>query len=238
MDWRDEGVLLSVRPHGETAAIIEVFTAAHGRHAGVVRGGVSRRLAPVLQPGTQLAVDWRARLADHIGSFTVEPVRSRAGAMGDAGRLAALSSVCALLHLALPEREPHPALWADTVAFLDDVEAAPDWAETYLRWELRLLQELGFGLDLAACAVTGVTEGLDFVSPKTGRAVSRAAAGDWADRLLPLPGVLAGAPAAPGDLALGLAVTGHFLARELAPQLRGQALPEARARLVARLTRA
>lgn len=240
MDWRDEGVLISLRPHGESAAIIEVFTALHGRHAGVVRGGTSRRMAPVLQPGTQLAVAWQARLADHLGAFTVEPLRSRSGVLGDAGRLAALSSVCALLHLALPEREPHPALFADTVALLDALTEAPGWAEDYLRWELRLLRELGFGLDLSACAVTGAREGLAYVSPRTGRAVSLAGAGNWADRLLPLPALLGGvgdgAAGLTQGLAQGLALTGHFLARELAPVLRGAGLPEARARLVARLT--
>ncbi len=236
MDWQDEGFLLAARPHGETSAIVEVFTAGHGRHAGVVRGGVSRRMAPVLQPGSQLSLHWRARLSDHIGSFTVEPLRSRAGLMADPGRLAALSSLCALLHVALPEREPHPALWTDSVALLDRLEG-PDWAELYLRWELRLLADLGFGLDLASCAVTGAREDLAFVSPRSGRAVSRAGAGDWADRLLPLPAFLLGGEPGPDDLALGLALTGHFLTRELTPHLKSGALPEARARLVARLSR-
>jgi DNA repair protein RecO (recombination protein O) len=236
MDWQDEGMLLAMRPHGESAAIIEVFTAAHGRHAGVVRGGASRRMAPVLQPGAQLAVVWRARLPEHIGSFTVEPLRSRAGVMADPGRLAALSSVCALLHVALPEREAHRALWVDSVALLDGLDG-PDWAAAYLRWELRLLEDLGFGLDLSACAVTGAAADLAFVSPRTGRAVSRAGAGDWAERLLPLPAVLGGIAAGTQELAQGLAITGHFLARELSPILRDGTLPEARARLVARLSR-
>lgn len=235
MDWQDQGTLLSVRPHGESSAIIEVFTAAHGRHAGVVRGGGSRRMGPVLQPGAHLAVAWRARLADHIGTFAVEPLRSRAAVMTDGGRLAALTAVCAMLHVALPERESHPALWADTIAFLDDLAVGTGDAGGYLGWELRLLAELGFGLDLAACAVTGAREGLAFVSPRTGRAVSRAGAGDWADRLFPLPACLTGGAPGPGELAQGLAITGHFLARELAPILAGRPLPEARARLVARV---
>jgi DNA repair protein RecO (recombination protein O) len=236
MDWQDEGILLAARPHGESAAIIEVFTAGHGRHAGVVRGGASRRMAPVLQPGAQLAVAWRARLSEHIGTFTVEPLRSRTGLLGDPGRLAALSSVCALLHVALPEREAHAALWSDSVALLDGLEAE-GWGEAYLRWEVRLLADLGFGLDLAACAVTGATAGLAYVSPRTGRAVSRAGAGDWAERLLPLPAVMGGEGTGTEALAQGLAITGHFLARELAPVLKGVTLPEARARLVARLSR-
>ncbi len=235
MDWQDEGILLAARPHGESAAVIEVFTAGHGRHAGVVRGGASRRMAPVLQPGAQVAVVWRARLSEHIGSFAVEPLRSRAGLLGDPGGLAALVSVCALLHVALPEREAHAALWAESVGLLDGLEG-PGWAEAYLRWEVRLLADLGFGLDLSVCAVTGAAEGLAYVSPRTGRAVSRAGAGDWAERLLPLPALLGGVDEG-AELAQGLAITGHFLARELAPVLKGATLPEARARLVARLSK-
>jgi len=238
MEWRDEGALLSMRPHGESSAIIDVFTAAHGRHAGVVRGGASRRMAALLQPGSQVAVAWRARLDDHLGSFVVEPVRSRAALLSDRRALAALNAVCALLRCALPEREAHPVLWPATMALLDALEAAEDWPPRYLRWESLLLEELGFGLDLTRCAVTGSREDLVFVSPKTGRAVSRAGAGDWADRLLPLPPVLLGqGPASATDLARGLAVTGHFLARELAPVLNGRPLPEARARLVEMLAR-
>jgi DNA repair protein RecO (recombination protein O) len=237
MDWQDQGTLLSMRPHGEASAIIEVFTAAHGRHAGVVRGGASRRMAPVLQPGAHLAVAWRARLSDHIGSFTVEPMRSRAAVMEDAGRLATLTAICAMLRTALPERESHPGLWADTVALLDGLATGARGPADYLGWEVRLLAELGFGLDLSACAVTGAREDLAFVSPRTGRAVSRAGAGDWADRLFPLPACLTGGAVGPGDVAQGLAITGHFLVRELAPMLAGRPLPEARARLVERMAR-
>ncbi|THD85281.1 DNA repair protein RecO [Aliigemmobacter aestuarii] len=238
MEWRDEGVLLSMRTHGESAAIIEVFTAAHGRHSGVVRGGASRKVAPILQPGAQLAVEWRARLDDHIGTYTVEPLRSRAGVLGDRLALAGLNAVCALIHVALPEREPHAALWQATVGLLDALQSVPDWPADYLRWEMRLLEELGFGLDLTRCAVTGARDGLDFVSPRTGRAVSRAGAGDWADRLFPLPACLMGqGPADPRQMAEGLAITGHFLNRELAPVLGGRPLPEARARLIDLLAR-
>jgi DNA repair protein RecO (recombination protein O) len=234
MEWRDEGVLLSARPHGETSVIAEVFTAAHGRHGGVVRGGASRRMAAHLQPGAQVAATWRARLDDHLGSFTLEPLRARAGVLGDAGRLAALTSACALLRLALPERDPHGSLWQATVALFDALESGEDtWAGDYLRWELGLLEDIGFGLDLSACAVTGVTQGLAYVSPRTGRAVSIQGAGEWADRLLPLPACLTlRGPALPTAVAEGLALTGHFLARELAQDRRGTALPEARARLV------
>jgi len=238
MDWRDEGVLLAVRGHGETAAIIEVFTFAHGCHAGVVRGGASRRLAPLLQPGAQLDVRWRARLEAHLGAFTVEPIRSRAGVLGDRRRLAALAAVCALVRAALPEREPNPVLWRVTVAMLDALEGEADWPLRYLRWELGLLEELGFGLDLARCAVTGSRDDLAYVSPRTGRAVSRQGAGQWADRLLPLPPCLLGqGGATAAELAAGLALTGHFLSRELALLRQVPHLPEARARLLDLLAR-
>lgn len=233
MDWQDEGCVIAVRAHGETAAIIEVFTAAHGRHAGVVRGGASRRMAAHLQPGSQVAVTWSARLSEHMGVFTVEPVQSRAGLMGDRLALAGLNAICAMLHVALPEREAHLPLWRATMALLSGLERGADWPVDYLRWEAFLLEELGFGLDLGRCAVTGAREGLAYVSPKTGRAVSVEGAGDWAARLLPLPAALLGqGQASAAELAQGFAVTGHFLDRGLAPILQGRPLPAARTRLL------
>jgi DNA repair protein RecO (recombination protein O) len=233
MEWREAGTVLSVRPHGEHAAIVEAFTAGHGRHLGVVRGGISRRMAPLLQPGAHLDITWRARLGEHMGAFTVEPLRSRSGLMADRRALAGLNAVCALLHVALPEREAHGGLYAATEVLLDAMEAVPDWPGVYLRWEVGLLEELGFGLDLSACGVTGTAMGLAYVSPKSGRAISRAAAGEWADRLFPLPACLGGdAVPGPADVAQGLAITGHFLARELAPVLGDRTLPAARGRLV------
>lgn len=237
MDWRDEGAVLSMRPHGESAAIIEVFTRGHGRHAGVVRGGASRRMAPHLQPGTQVAVAWSARLAEHLGAFTVEPVRSRAHLLADRLALAGLTSVCALLSVTLPERDPHEALWRATGALLDRL-GRPGWQADYLRWEMLLLEELGFGLDLTACAVTGAREGLAYVSPKTGRAVSRAGAGNWAEKLFPLPEGMAAGPMTPAAVQQGLAITSHFLARDLAEEHYGRPLPEARGRLLDLLARA
>ncbi|HEY6917682.1 MAG TPA: DNA repair protein RecO [Tabrizicola sp.] len=237
MDWRDEGILLSMRTHGETSAIIEVMTAAHGRHMGVVRGGASRKMAATLQPGTGLMLEWRARLDDHIGSFTVEPQKSRAHLLGDRLALAGLMAVCALLHEALPEREPHPALWRKTLALTDRL-GQEGWTAGYVRWELCLLEEIGFGLDLGTCAVTGATEGLAYVSPKSGRAVTAKGAGDWADRLLPLPEGLDGVgPLSPEAVLMGLRLTGFFLDRELRPVLHDRPLPEARARLVDLLAR-
>jgi DNA repair protein RecO (recombination protein O) len=237
MDWRDEGILLSMRPHGESSAIIEVMTAGHGRHMGVVRGGASRKMAATLQPGSGLVLDWRARLDDHIGSFTVEPVTSRAHLLADRLALAGLMAVCALLHEALPEREPHPALWQRTRGLMDQL-GQEGWTAEYLRWELCLLEEIGFGLDLTVCAVTGATEGLAFVSPKSGRAVTRKGAGEWADRLIPLPEGLDGdGPLSPKAVQMGLRLTGFFLDRELRPVLHDRPLPEARARLVDLLDR-
>lgn len=238
LEWRDEGAVLSMRPHGESAAIIEVFTASHGRHLGVVRGGASRKMAAVLQPGSQVAVAWKARLDGHLGAMTAEPVRSRAAVLEDRLALAGLAATCAMLRVALPEREPHPTLWQGSMLLLDALAEGQDWMPLYLRWELQMLEEAGFGLDLSRCAVTGARDDLAFVSPKTGRAVSRAGAGEWADRLLPLPqGMLGQGPVSRTELLQGLAITGHFLARELAPLLDGRPLPDARGRLLDLLMR-
>ncbi|MFO1210527.1 MAG: DNA repair protein RecO [Amaricoccus sp.] len=237
MDWSDEGILLASRRHGESAAIVEVFTAAHGRHAGVVRGGAGRRLSPVLQPGARLALAWSARLEEHLGTFRVEPLAARTGAiMGDAAALAALAATTALAAAALPERDAHPALYARTVELVEALGAAPDWPARYAAWELALLAELGFGLDLARCAVTGGTEELAWVSPRSGRAVSRQAGAPWADRLLALPAFLRDgweAPPSPDEVADALALTGYFLALRVAPGLKREALPAARDRAVA-----
>lgn len=239
IEWRDEGALLKVRKHGESSAIVDVFTAAHGRATGVVRGGTSRKIAPILQPGAQLDVTWKARLEDHLGTFTVEPQRSRAAqVMSDRLALSGLNAVTGLLAFVLPERENHPGLYARTVQLLDLLGQGHVWPLAYLQWELALLEELGFALDLTACAVTGATEDLIFVSPRTGRAVSRAGAGDWADRLLPLPPVLIGeGDADTGEILTALQTTGHFLHAHIAPALGDRAIPEARGRLLDVLAR-
>lgn len=236
IEWRDEGIVLAVRPHGENAAIADLFTAGHGRHAGVVRGGASRRMRPTLQPGSHLSATWRARLDAHMGAFVVEPLRTSAALMSDRGTLAALNAVTALLHFSLPERDPHPELYVRTRALLGALEG-DDWPAAYLTWELRLLEDLGYGLDLSSCAVTGSEEELAFVSPRTGRAVSRAAAGDWAERLLPLPpAMLSGGSAGRADVAAGLLTTGHFLGR-FAADHGERPLPAARERLLRELER-
>lgn len=234
MEWRDHGILLTMRRHGETAAIIDVFTEEHGRHAGVVRGGASRKIAPVLQPGAQLDLLWRARLEDHIGSYQVEPLRSRAAAaMSGRLALAGLNAVTALLSFCLPEREGHGALYKRSEQLLDLLGQNEVWPLAYLRWELALLDDLGFGLDLSSCAATGATDALVFVSPKSGRAVSCDGAGKWADRMLPLPPVMRGEGDAPDDEILqALGTTGYFLEERLAPALGNKPLPQARVRFV------
>ena len=240
IDWHDEGIVLSRRRHGESAALVEVFTAARGRCAGIVPGGAGRRAAPTLMAGNQVAIRWRARLAEHLGTLTAEPLRARAAAvLDDPARLAALGAAAALLAAALPERDPHPALYARSIALLDALAAGvAGWPATYLGWELALLADLGFGLDLGTCALSGTTEDLVYISPRTGRAVARAAAGEWADKLLPFPPCLTGAPpAGAADLAAGLRVTGHFLARHLPGGEAGRPLPAERGRLADILAR-
>ncbi len=235
MDWRDTGILLSTRPHGENSAILEVLTPSRGLHAGVLRGATSRKRAPMLQPGAQLDLAWRARLEEHLGSFSAELERSRsAQVMNSRIALAGLNTVCALLLFSLPEREKHLALYERTEALLDLLGQDEVWPLAYLKWELSLLDELGFGLDLTSCAVTGAREGLVFVSPNTGRAVTREGAGTWADRLLPLPEILLGRGTGDdADVAQGLRLTGHFLKHNLAHGMGGKPLPDARSRFLA-----
>lgn len=229
--------MLAVRAHGESSVIAQVLTRSRGVHAGVVRGGQGRRMAPILQPGAQVEVTWRARLEEHIGSFTVDLVRSRAAAvMGSRMALAGVSAVVALLGFALPEREPHSGLYDQTVPLLDLLGQNELWPLAYLRWEMALLAELGFGLDFRHCAVTGVADGLAYVSPKSGRAVSAAGAGAWADRLLPLPPCMRGEGAAEdAEIAEALEVTGYFLRHKVAGDQFGKPLPDARERLIALL---
>lgn len=234
IEWRDEGALLKVRKHGESSAIIDVFTAQHGRAVGVVRGGTSRKIAPTLQPGTQIDVTWKARLEDHLGTFTVEPVRSRAAqVLSDRVALAGLNAVTSGLAFVLPERAPYPRLYGITIPLLDLLGQTDVWPLAYLQWEVAVLDDMGFGLDLSACAATGSDDDLIYVSPRTGRAVSRAGAGDWASKLLPLPPILRGEGQGPmSEILQALSTTGHFLHHHLAPSLGDRAFPDARARLL------
>jgi DNA repair protein RecO (recombination protein O) len=239
MQWSEEAVVLGVRRHGETSAIADVLTRGHGRHLGLVRGGRSRKSRPVLQPGNLVLASWRARLEDQLGSFTVEAVAMRAaGLIADPFKLAGLSTLTGWSQV-LPEREPHPRLYdALTVALaaLDDDAA---WPAVLVRYELGLLEELGFGLDLSCCAATGEQEELAYVSPRTGRAVSAAAGAAYHDRLFALPAFLrqadAGQPTREEVIA-GLRLTGHFLQRHIL-QPRELAAPGARALLIERLAK-
>lgn len=233
MDWRDQGFVLNTRKHGENSVILEMFTQDHGRHAGVVRGGVSRKFTPILQPGGQLDVRWRARLEDHLGSYTIEPLRARTQALSDRMALAGLNAVTTILGFCLPERQAHGPLYHRSVQLLDLLGQNEIWPLAYLRWEMALLEDMGFGLDLDACAVTGGNDRLAYVSPKTGRAVSASGAGEWADRLLPLPPCMLGEGDAPDhEVSQALRTTGHFMEQKLAPELGHKPLPEARARFV------
>lgn len=242
MEWRDEGILISVRRHGETSAIVEVFTAEHGRHAGVVRGGAGRRMAPILQPGAELSVEWFARLEDHIGNFRVEPLRAHTAILlEDRAALAALGALTALIGETLPERESHPNLFARSRALVMALGQEAHWPALYALWELELLAELGFGLDLSRCAATGATEDLVYVSPRSGVAVSREGGAPWADRLLALPRFLRDGlerDVSREDVAAALRLTGYFLETRIAPTLRRETLPLARERGVAAILRA
>ena len=239
MDWSDEGIILSTRSHGETNAIVEVLTRAHGRHLGLVRGGRSRRQRPALQPGNVVNAYWRARLAEHLGNYTLEMIEARAAlALDDPTALAGLSTLCALARL-LPEREPHGALHDTARLVLDHIGEPDVWPGLLVRWEMGLLDELGFGLDLSACAKTGQRRDLIYVSPKSGRAVSREAGAPYARRLLALPAFLkpnGGTELASLDLLAGFALTGHFLELNVF-RPRGIAMPEARNSLLMRLAR-
>ncbi len=238
MEWTNEGIVLGLRRHGEASAILQLLTSGHGRHAGLVRGATSARLRGLLQPGNRLRATWRARLADHLGTYSVEPVATRSLAfIEDAAALDALNAVCALVMVTIPEREPHPAIFEGLDLLLSSLDDQALWPALLVRWELGLLQELGFALDLARCAVTGQQDMLTHVSPRTGRAVSQQAAGPYEGRLLLLPPFLLGSQAIPAsmdEIREGLRLTGHFLDNwVLAPH--GLTLPDARQRFISRL---
>lgn len=246
MEWTDDAIVLSAQPHGETSLVVRLLTRDHGRHAGRVRGGRAARTAPTYQTGTLVLAQWRARLEEHLGHLVCEPLHGYAAALiDDPGRLGALAAAAAMTEATVPEREPHPELFERLLHLLAALEvgagAGADWAAAYVEWELALLAGLGFGLDLERCAATGSAEDLAYVSPKTGRAVSHAAAGAYKDRLLRLPPFLAGADTGPGagaggipadDLADALALTGFFLRRHA---LGERPLPPARVRFSDRL---
>jgi DNA repair protein RecO (recombination protein O) len=230
MEWSEEGIVVGTRRHGEADVILEVLTAGHGRHLGLVKGGRSRRLRPVLQAGNTLALTWRARLHEHLGNFRAEPVVERSSELM-ASPVGAFGLALAGAHLRLiPERDPHPRLFDALALMLDRFDEPSLAAEMMARFEVLLLDELGFGLDLESCAATGSRDDLVYVSPKSGRAVSREAGEPYRDRLLPLPSFLNGPLTESVDSATlqeAFVLTGYFLERHVF-DARGEGLPEVR----------
>ncbi len=238
MKWQADGYILSVRPHGETSAIAHVLTKDQGRRAGLVRGGRSRRLRPVLQPGNHVNLVWNARLPEHLGTFTIEALDARAAIlMQDRLSLTALNAICALTMQALPEGEPHPNLYDVFEILLAQLDDSDVWPALYVRFEISLLQALGYGLDLSECAATGARDNLTHVSPRSGRAVCADAAKPYLDKLLPLPAFLQGQNAlTAGDIADGLTLSEFFLKTRIFHS-QNKDMPNARARMVDMLDR-
>ncbi|HET7848860.1 MAG TPA: DNA repair protein RecO [Pseudolabrys sp.] len=238
MQWTDEAIVLGAKRHGEANAILELMTRGHGRHLGLVRGGFGSRLKPVLQPGNSVTALWRARLDEHLGTYTIEGLRLRTAALFAASHaMFGVAHLGALLRL-LPERDPHAALYAALEAILESIDDPVAVAPMVARYELQLIAELGFGLDLEQCASTGSSEDLVYVSPKSGRAVSRGAGEPWKEKLLRLPAFLqdAGAPATGADIVDAFALTGYFLSRH-ALDPRGLSFSDARGHFIAAVAR-
>lgn len=241
VEWSDEGVVLAARPHGEGSAVVVLLTHGHGRHAGLVRGAFSGRARGVYQAGNRVTAEWRARLAEHLGNYTCELAHGyAAAALDDPLKLAGLTAACAIAEASLPEREPHPQVHDGLVALLDamaDPDLGDAWIAAYVRWEVGVLADLGYGLDLDSCAATGVNDDLAYVSPRSGRAVSLAAGEPYRDRLLALPRFLIGRGGGDSDdLFRGLALSGFFLERHVFAT-HGRQPPPARTRFVERFAR-
>jgi DNA repair protein RecO (recombination protein O) len=239
MEWSDDGIVLGVRRHGETSAIVELMTPVRGRHLGLVRGGISRRIKPYLQPGNSVRATWRARLDEHLGNYTIEGTVLRADRlMASASASFCMQTLAALLRL-LPERDPHVSLYEALCLIVDHLDEPHIAAPLLVRFELQMLAELGFGLDLGECAATGEAEELVYVSPKSGRAVSRVAGEPWKTQLLVLPGFLngRGSGATVEDVAAGFSLTEFFLLRRIY-EPRGLPMPDARTSFLASLARA
>jgi DNA repair protein RecO (recombination protein O) len=237
MEWQDEALVIGIKRHGETSVILEVMTAAHGRHLGLVKGGRSKRMQPMLQVGNSARVTWRARLDEHLGLFTVEPTALRTGTlMVSEEALHAIGHVASLLRL-LAERDPHALLY-EAASHIADSLASTELAKLLVAFEADILAETGFGLDLACCAATGTTENLVYVSPRSGRAVSLAAGEPYKAKLLPLPAFLLGRAdppePTPAEVRAGFRLTEFFLLRDLFGP-RGEALPPARSAYLAAL---
>jgi DNA repair protein RecO (recombination protein O) len=234
MEFEEPAFVLSARSHGETGAIVEVLTAERGKWAAHIAGGASRRMSSYLQAGARVSFAYRARVSDQLGSARIEPTGEGPSALfDDPAALAGLSSAAAVIAAALPEREPHPGVFLALETLAAALADAAVWPAVMVRFEAGLLADLGFGLDLSTCAVTGETDDLVWVSPRTGRAVSAAAGEPYRERLLALPLFLLSAQGrvAPGDVAAGLALTGHFLEMSVFNPL-NRPLPAARQRMI------
>ena len=234
MEWSDDALVISTRRHGETSVIASLLSREHGRFAGLVRGGAGKAKRGILQPGNLVRAQWRARLPEHLGNFTCEMINPLAASiMDDAGRLMALSSACAVCATVLPEREAHPSIYDGLLILLENI-SVDDWPTIYVKWELGLLGELGFGLDLSECAASGAMEDLIYVSPKSGRAVSKSAGEPYKNKLLHLPSFML-KPTQPAmsmaEIAQGLALTGFFLKRHAYDE-NNTSQPDARTRFV------
>ena len=238
-EWSDRAISLGLRRFGETGAILEIFAREHGRRRAMVHGGVSQQKRAPMQPGNTLHVVWKGG-EDSLGFYTAEVQSERASRhMADAGALAGLSALADLLAAAMPEGEPRPEMFDVTETVLDMLDEPEVWPALFIRWELGLLSVLGYGLDLTRCALTGAADGLTHVSPRSGRAVCGAAAGDYISRLLPLPGFLCDGSIAPTpvDIHDGFRLTGYFLSQRVFSDL-NRAVPEARQLMIDRLQRA
>lgn len=237
MDWSGTGYILSVKKHGETSAIIEIFNRERGRHLGLVRGGISRKLRPTLQAGNQVQVEWRARLSEHLGTFTIEPLAFRAAElMDDRLSLAALNALCAIARETLPEREGFALVYDAFEILLANLDNPDIWPALFVQWESGLLTAMGYGLDLSNCAATGGNDNLIYVSPRSGRAVSASAGEPYRDKMLALPAFMIGGRfITKDDIAAGLRLTGYFLETRVQWGV-NRTLPDARAQMISRLT--
>lgn len=237
ISWEDDGVVLAARRFGEHDAICTLLTATHGRTAGMVKGGSGKNGRSLLQPGNHVRAAWRARLDSQLGVYTMESIRAFAAeALDSPAALSGVAALCAMAEAALPEREPHDEVYRQCLHLLEHIGAA-GWDAHYVLWEMTLLRDMGYGLDLGSCAATGVTDDLAYVSPRSGRAVSRAAAAPYLKQVLHLPAFLkdesAELAATPAEIAQGLALTGHFFDLHVfAPH--GREAPAARQRFLER----